>query len=127
MCREIPHRQKWSGALVSVRSFVFAQHHGNAKSCLDIKTSPGDDSAELRRLAVAAKYRGRGIGRQLVKVVMAHARATGVESVYLRTSSSNVGALIAYRKYGFEIEKEYDMFKKLETHILRLEVAKCLI
>lgn len=61
----------------------------------------------------------------LLQELVAHARATGVQTVWLRTSSSNVGALAAYRKLGFQVERAYDPFKNLDTHVLTMEVENC--
>ncbi|KAF8163982.1 acyl-CoA N-acyltransferase [Pholiota molesta] len=90
---------------------------------LDVSTRIKENNAELRRLAVSSRYRGRGIARLLNSAVIARAREYGLESVYLRTSSSNFAALKAYRKLGWVVEQEYANFKNLETHVLTFDLA----
>ncbi len=74
---------------------------------------------------MSEECRGQGIARMLLRELVAHARANGIETVWLRTSSSNVGALAAYRKLGFRVERAYDTFKNLDTHVLTMQVEEC--
>ena len=89
---------------------------------IDTSTSPGENTSELRRFAVAKRCRGHGLGRRLVNTLMEHARATGVKNVWLRTQSANAVALTAYEKYGFKVDGEYVPFKNMKTHVLSRDV-----
>ena len=46
------------------------------------------DVALLRSLAVAAGYRGRGYGQELVSAAEHHARSLGVKEIYLLTTTA---------------------------------------
>lgn len=59
------------------------------------------DVCELRRIAVSPSARGRGLGRDLLVGVIAHARARACERVELEVAASNVAALGLYRAAGF--------------------------
>lgn len=57
----------------------------------------------LWHLYIAAHYRGRGIGRELVARVIDRARNAGMRAVWLETSSVNAPAIAFYRRLGFTL------------------------
>jgi [ribosomal protein S18]-alanine N-acetyltransferase len=59
------------------------------------------DACELRRIAVVPPARGRGLGRDLLAAVIAHARASGRDRIELEVAASNLAALGLYRAAGF--------------------------
>jgi len=59
------------------------------------------DACELRRIAVLPSARGRGVGRDLLVAVIAHARAIGCDRVELEVADDNLAALHLYRAAGF--------------------------
>jgi ribosomal protein S18 acetylase RimI-like enzyme len=59
------------------------------------------DEAELARLIVDPAARGRGIGRALVRELLAEARGRGWASVWLRVAPDNEPALHAYAAAAF--------------------------
>jgi len=59
------------------------------------------DQGELGNVAVAAEYRGRGLGRKLVEVVLERAAERGVREIFLEVRRSNEGAQNLYRTFGF--------------------------
>jgi len=52
---------------------------------------------------VAAGWRGRGLGRQLMAAYLAQLRAEGVPGVHLETTTLNQAAVRLYRSLGFEL------------------------
>src|SRR5690606_11350621 len=58
------------------------------------------DACELRRIAVLPGARGRGVGRDLLLAVIAHARAIGCDRVELEVADDNLAALHLYRAAG---------------------------
>ncbi|GGY65135.1 hypothetical protein GCM10010363_53200 [Streptomyces omiyaensis] len=60
-----------------------------------------EDEAELARIVVAPDARGRGLGRALVRLLLAEARAAGFAEVFLRVHPNNAGALRCYEGAGF--------------------------
>jgi len=59
------------------------------------------DQGELANVAIAARMRGRGLGRALLTEVLAVAKRRGVESVFLEVRESNAPALGLYQDFGF--------------------------
>ena len=59
------------------------------------------DEGEILNLGVAAAHRRCGVGRQLVRAMMAALAARGVRVVYLEVRESNVAARGLYDRLGF--------------------------
>jgi [ribosomal protein S18]-alanine N-acetyltransferase len=59
------------------------------------------DVCELRRIAIVPTAQRRGLGRDLLAAVIAHARQAGAACVELEVSADNLGALGLYRSLGF--------------------------
>jgi predicted GNAT family N-acyltransferase len=58
----------------------------------------GPTRAKIGRMAVLRNYRGRGIGRKLLRAALAGARKSGVENIYLHAQLS---AIPFYERLGF--------------------------
>ena len=61
----------------------------------------GDERAHLVLRAVRPGQRRRGIGRALMRWLLASARTAGIESVHLELRASNEAARAFYRALGF--------------------------
>ena len=64
----------------------------------------------IHDIAVVPQARGRGMGRQLLKAVEAHAREAGCCKVTLEVRSDNVRAQQAYRRAGFQSSRPETFF-----------------
>jgi GNAT superfamily N-acetyltransferase len=64
---------------------------------------PGDREAELEPVVVSKDYRGRGIGLELARSVVAHAKTTGVRFLCTRPVARNAGALRFFHRLGFRV------------------------
>src|SRR4051812_7947781 len=62
-----------------------------------------DGGAELKSLAVAASWRGRGIGRSLVEAAADLARAQGLSALTVSTAAADTGNLRFYQRLGFRL------------------------
>jgi ribosomal protein S18 acetylase RimI-like enzyme len=58
--------------------------------------------AELARIVVDPRRRGRGVGRRLTQLLVGEARARGFDEVWLRVVPTNAVAIASYRGAGFE-------------------------
>lgn len=58
--------------------------------------------AHLLNLTIAVEHQGRGLGRLLLRQMVARARGEGVETLFLEARPSNVAAMNLYRSEGFE-------------------------
>src|SRR5438105_80468 len=60
-----------------------------------------DGSAEIKRMYVAAPWRGRGTGRQLLDALESEARRRGIRRIVLETANRQQRALALYRSRGY--------------------------
>lgn len=56
---------------------------------------------QIRRMRVAPAFQGRGLGRTLLAALERHARAAGVRTLELDTTTGQVRALALYRSAGY--------------------------
>jgi ribosomal protein S18 acetylase RimI-like enzyme len=73
-------------------------------------SEPDDDPAEhgyVSDLVVSAKYRGRGIGRALLRAAEARARQAGADTLRVSAKAGNTSALSLYSTEGFENSEIY--------------------
>lgn len=60
--------------------------------------------AQVNRVAVAKKYRGRGFGDYLVESLVSHCRLLGAKTITLEVRADNLPAQKAYLYAGFKQE-----------------------
>lgn len=53
-------------------------------------------------LAILPQFRGRGIGREMVRTLVKESRTRGLKTIYVEFLSTNTAALHTYEKAGFE-------------------------
>jgi len=58
----------------------------------------------LLGIGVVREHRAKGIGKQLLKRVIAHSWRIGLTRLELEVFASNVSAVALYEKFGFELE-----------------------
>jgi ribosomal-protein-alanine N-acetyltransferase len=62
----------------------------------------GGDVADIMTIAVAAAYRGRGLGDRLLDELVARAAAHGAEALMLEVRADSPAALALYARHRFE-------------------------
>ncbi|MGH4018593.1 MAG: ribosomal protein S18-alanine N-acetyltransferase [Pseudonocardiaceae bacterium] len=67
---------------------------------IELLAAPPAAEAEVHTLAVDPAYRGRGIGRALLRALLAHAAGA---TVFLEVRTDNQAALALYRSEGFTV------------------------
>lgn len=65
----------------------------------------------LNDLFVAAEGRRQGTARRLMQAALAFAREDGALGVTLATQKENHGAAALYRKLGFALDHEFDVYE----------------
>ncbi|WP_270182559.1 GNAT family N-acetyltransferase [Alkalihalobacillus sp. CinArs1] len=76
-------------------------------------------SVEIMNIAVEESYRGKGIGKRLLKDALAKAKQMGVETVEIGTGNSSIGQLALYQKCGFRIiDIQHGYFERYEEEII---------
>lgn len=58
---------------------------------------------ELRNMAVAAEFQGRGVGRALVDEAISHAERTGYSRMVVATATADTGNIRFYQRVGFRM------------------------
>ncbi len=69
-------------------------------------TDEGDGNGRVRWVVFGPELRGRGLGRQVIDELLAHARAEGYRRLELETYSELRAAAHIYRSSGFEVTWE---------------------
>jgi [ribosomal protein S18]-alanine N-acetyltransferase len=77
--------------------------------------------ARLYSLAVAPRFTGRGIGSALITAVEKAARSRKCRFVRLEVHEKNHGAIVCYRKAGFEQFDRHHEYYEDKGHALRFE------
>lgn len=71
------------------------------------------NEAEIYNIAVEKKYRGRGLGKILVKHFIDLCKSKDIENIWLEVRESNEAALYLYRQNGFLMAGKRKGFYKL--------------
>lgn len=74
----------------------------------------------LGALGVREEYRGRGIGRELVKRCVEFAKKKGYNTVWLEVNVDNEKAIEIYKNIGFRIEETIKHFYGIGKHAYRM-------
>jgi len=71
----------------------------------------GSGEAALRKMFVAAPWRGRefGVARQMLEHLIAASKARGVKRICLGTTEKLLAAHRFYEKHGFELIEQQDL------------------
>ena len=73
-------------------------------------------AAEMKRLYVRENWRGRGLGRELVERIIAHARSQGYTTLRLDTVPGLEAAIALYKDLGFKEIGDYSEGSSLYLH-----------
>lgn len=92
----------------SAHSFFVARQEGSIVGMvvLYVLIAPHKKYGHLELCVVDPQYRGRGVGRQLLRHVIADARNAGVHEVQLTTNATKlarVSAFELYKRMGFTV------------------------
>ena len=74
---------------------------GMANALFTVSTAEGRRVMLLEDVIVAARYRGRGLGRRLIEHITAWAAANGLARITLLADKDNAPALAFYERMGF--------------------------
>lgn len=93
------------GELLLARSTISKEPLG----CVALRPLMAPACAELKRLYVTPEGRGTGVGKALIKAIMATGKESGYTEIKLDTLRHMEAALGIYKSFGFvECEKYYE-------------------
>ena len=102
--------------------FIAKLDDGTAIGCVALRRLEAEGTCEMKRLYVAPRGRGLGIGKALAQRVMDEAVRLGYTTMLLDTLPSLETALAMYRQFGFvQIPPYYDSPVE-ETIFMRREL-----
>ena len=76
-----------------------------------------DGVGEVKRLFLKKEYRGKGISKELLRIVENHARALGCSTLYLDTRVTLEPAVSLYRSVGFDMVFQQGLYVQMEKKI----------
>ena len=85
-----------------VQPWVMLDDRGERVAYGELWVDDEEDEVELARLIVDPALRGRGLGKQLTRLLMAKAAETGLTTTMLRVVPDNAVAIGCYLSCGFE-------------------------
>ncbi len=91
----------------NIRDFWVAQEKGKIVGCVAMHIS-WDDLAEIKSLAVAKKYQGRSMGRELIEASLEEAADLGANKVFVLTYRPEY-----FKKFGFKRVKHASLPHKI--------------
>lgn len=106
----------WLDRIFDAGLHLVAWHDGEAVGHATLVPA-GDGSHELA-IFVASGHQSAGIGSRLLRTLLGHGRANGVERVWLTVARDNWPAIQLYRAAGFatvETGAEYEMERTLSS------------
>jgi len=87
--------------------FLVAKQNGRVVGCGALV--PHDaDTAEVKRMSVAAELRRQGLGRRILMALCEQARARGFQRIILETTKTWDEVIAFYRAFGFQITHHRD-------------------
>jgi len=93
---------------------VFEENH--PAGCVAYRTK-SDGIGEVKRLFVRKEYRGKGISKELLRVLENHAVEQGCTKLFLDTRITLEPAVSLYRSFGFDIIFRQGLYIQMEKNL----------
>lgn len=101
---------------------LLATYQGKPAGCVGLRQLD-EHTCEMKRLFVARKFQGQGIGRQLVETLIHSARRLDYKVMRLDTGLSQTTAQKLYHSVGFQnISPYYPVSQTLEENLVFMEL-----
>jgi putative acetyltransferase len=81
-------------------AIFMAEDDGEPIGCCAL-LAMGEGSFELAKMTIATSHRGRGIGREFLRYIVAESSKLGIRRLYLETNSKLKNAIHLYEAVGF--------------------------
>ncbi len=103
------------------RSWWIVDVDGAPAGCVLMNDSALGQSAEIVYLGVVPPYRGRGLGRAMLRHAAADARARGMQSIELAVDDANTYAKAIYASEGYRPTRRQNAYVMFQGDVDRLE------
>lgn len=97
----------------NMRDFFVVEEEGKIAACCALHIGWGD-LAEIKSLAVTETWKGKGLGKQLVKSCLEEAKEIGIAKVFALTYSPGF-----FEKFGFKQIKKEELPHKIWNECTR--------
>jgi putative acetyltransferase len=97
-------------------AFFVARCDGEIAACGALRRLD-EATAEIKRMYVRPRFRGRGLGRAVLLALEAHARSLGVELLVLETGVDQPEALALYERHQFVRRERYGEYRDDPTSV----------
>lgn len=91
-----------------ITAFTKSENQNELSGFLAYKITIGKFKIEF--IAIDKKWRGKGIGKALVKLLMQHAIERNIRQIFVETQQENIEACAFYTACGFEISEAVKIF-----------------
>lgn len=102
--------------LESIHDVILAYNDDVPIGCVSFKKYD-DDTAEVKRAFIKKEYRGKGISKQLMKMLIERAKEKGYTRMVLETGDLLFESKGLYKSIGFNIIENYGGFKNIEESV----------
>lgn len=103
-------------ALADIHDVLVAYDGQRAVGCAAFKRY-NTDTAELKRVFIRAAYRGRGISKQLLRMLESRAAEKGFSSLILETGRMLAAAAGLYQSIGYRVIDNYGPYANLPDSV----------
>ena len=104
----------------SIHRMIIDKKTGNALAVGRLQINSKDE-AQIRYMAVADEFQGKGLGSQLISVLEDVARGKGIQRIIL---SARENALQFYKNNGYEIvKKTHFLFGEIQHWLMQKQIS----
>lgn len=123
----------WSSAMMAAElaaphtRYIVAVDGDRVVAYAGLSAPAGAGQADVQTIAVDAHSRGRGLGAQLLRVLLDEAAARGADDVLLEVRADNPGAQRLYERHGFDaiaVRPRYYQPDDVDAIVMRWEVPR---
>lgn len=102
--------------LEDIHNLIVAYDDDIPVGCVSFKKYDGK-CAEVKRVFVRGKYRGKGVAKKLMELLENAAREQGYSYLILESGEPLVAAMALYRKFGYKKISNYGQYKDMPDSV----------
>ena len=98
-----PRESMYDELVEAERYYLVAYENEQIIGYAGLAKNPLAGQADIQTVAVSLEHRGRGIGRDLMNLLIGEARRSNIHDLFLEVRADNIAAQDLYRSLGFEL------------------------